>query len=1061
MQIGQDELKGIKLQVVPAVPTIDTHLGPVLDTRGKGTRYHGSSSVISALNPDAYNSRNIYGSGFYTTDAADIAVGYTKKGGGASPTLYHVAPKSDLKVLNLESKMDEEFVKTITPDESSVLTSDELTSAALEEVGPSGTYREFMDALRGNSSHYGMTTDDVQETFDSMQRYFSDLGYRAWRHEGGHNTKSKAHDVVIYFRPEEDLTITPIKTEDLRSKSPVGIGGGSSAGAAANPAEFNPLLPTAPIIDGEIPSARFGKVRMDSVGQLGSIAESKSARLYAQHLGEESVGMTDRSTVSISASERGSRLHRSAQVQWYQAVKPSWEKWAKDQGINWFQRRNPGSAYRRFMSEVADYVENADPLATAPHPSVAQVGERFRKIMASYADLAANPGADEGTTRRAIEGFTNLTRDQFYLPKYSDPDKINSLFLRFAPRTLHNFVKQAVLDAVDDIEDELADRIAAGYLKRIRGAGYGIQENFDSAFRSSNPDTIRTALEDIGVAGEHIDQIVARVAKRDTSDSARAKHRTPLNYTYSARVQAKDGSVQPLSMKDFFVNDADELINRYSREMSGRVALAKVRIRNPDDNKIIVDGITSEADFAKMMDHVKQDFAVSPTSGTDGKLKMAVENMEFLHRAILGQPHHNGDTHVAWLRRLRDFNVLRLMNRMGINQAQEVGIMISQLGLRAMLKQMPALRRITDGIGDKVLNNRLARELEAGLGLGTDQFFGAQRFRQLDDIAGEKLGQGRTASMGRRIDNALVTGKHITSNISFMTSVNSRLQQWAARSIAQGFADDAFGKGMKALKGSKLDRLKSLGMDEKTAEKVYAQIRQHAEVKGSRTLTALNMEKWEPAIRSKFLDTVYRHARKVVMENDAGNLHRWMSKPGMQVMFQFRTFIFGAWAKRTLSNLHHLDMTAATTLFAEIMLGAATHALNVSVNASTRPDGDEYLEKELTPLNLAKKGFGRSGIGSIIPTVVDSAAAFTPLGPQFDARTSATPNDLLFGVPAIDWLTSSSTFTKGLMESTWEGREMSQKEIMAGPRSMPFGNWWPIMTLMGEMYGDRSFQAPR
>jgi hypothetical protein len=116
--------------------------------------------------------------------------------------------------------------------------------------------------------------------------------------------------------------------------------------------------------------------------------------------------------------------------------------------------------------------------------------------------------------------------------------------------------------------------------------------------------------------------------------------------------------------------------------------------------------------------------------------------MEYLQRAILGHAQHSGENYVPWLRRLREANAARLMSNLGLNQAQEVGMITTQLGLKAMIAQMPSLRRIINGVGDSVLNSRLAQELEAGTGLGTDHFFGQARFHHLEDMVGEH-GTGR------------------------------------------------------------------------------------------------------------------------------------------------------------------------------------------------------------------------------------------------------------------------------------------------------------------------------
>ena len=66
------------------------------DTIGQGQQYHGSSQKIDEfLTDENYLSQgNIYGEGFYTTEAMDVAEGYTKKGSGKEQSLYRVDRKS-------------------------------------------------------------------------------------------------------------------------------------------------------------------------------------------------------------------------------------------------------------------------------------------------------------------------------------------------------------------------------------------------------------------------------------------------------------------------------------------------------------------------------------------------------------------------------------------------------------------------------------------------------------------------------------------------------------------------------------------------------------------------------------------------------------------------------------------------------------------------------------------------------------------------------------------------------------------------------------------------------
>lgn len=55
------------------------------------------------------------------------------------------------------------------------------------------------------------------------------------------------------------------------------------------------------------------------------------------------------------------------------------------------------------------------------------------------------------------------------------------------------------------------------------------------------------------------------------------------------------------------------------------------------------------------------------------------------------------------------------------------------------------------------------------------------------------------------------------------------------------------------------------------------------------------------------------------------------------------------------------------------------------------------------------------------------------------------------GVPALDWLNSTSTFSKGLFRMAANQRPPSKSEVNAGLRSLPFGNWMPLITLLSTL----------
>lgn len=177
---------------------------PGQDTRGLGRQYHGTSKPVAALDEFSYNPLNIYGQGFYTTDAMDVARGYTKKGKGTSPTIYRVSEQVPQKLYDMDAPLGKEAAKAIEP------VRDTFVGDILESEQPK-TMRELYDEVRAWSRGEGMSADEVQELFDSIGYNLEQQGYTGMTHKGGAHTGTKPHRVNIYFNPP-----TNIKVDTLR-----------------------------------------------------------------------------------------------------------------------------------------------------------------------------------------------------------------------------------------------------------------------------------------------------------------------------------------------------------------------------------------------------------------------------------------------------------------------------------------------------------------------------------------------------------------------------------------------------------------------------------------------------------------------------------------------------------------------------------------------------------------------------------------------------------------------------------------------------------------------------
>lgn len=185
------------------------------DTRGQGIQYHGTSKPLtSLLNDESYMSTaNIYGEGFYTTEALDVARGYTKKGSGKQPTVYSIQEVEPVNFIDIDTFK----YKDLNINLSRFGGADDFVSdvrSALKSLPENATVREAFDALR---SDVNATSDEIIEfAFFPITDKIKRLGYGGIQHTGGKTFNKAPHKVKVYFDPPSQIQLREI-TEDLRS----------------------------------------------------------------------------------------------------------------------------------------------------------------------------------------------------------------------------------------------------------------------------------------------------------------------------------------------------------------------------------------------------------------------------------------------------------------------------------------------------------------------------------------------------------------------------------------------------------------------------------------------------------------------------------------------------------------------------------------------------------------------------------------------------------------------------------------------------------------------------
>lgn len=824
--------------------------------------------------------------------------------------------------------------------------------------------------------------------------------------------------------------------EQMRSEATTLQSSSRSAGAASVLGENFTRSDTSNLIDDFKrldPEGAFLNWRVDSVGQLLA-SKNPMAQTLARYLGEDGVRAKKGSGVvtEIAATERMQRRLRVAQINWYRGYDGAWKKFRKSNGITAF---NSKDAELKFKDQIVDYIRADSPSARAGFPAeVKQAAGAFQAEMKSFWKEAQ----EVGLTRTEM-GVEN------YFPRYGHLQKATRLIREVGYSMderggLTDLFQQAILKRQPDLDPQIAKRMGYAVLDRFQKLSSG-----EEMFGTGN---LGFDLDDLEVELKHYlddDQIAnvkawaSRNEKKEgeASGPSRMKARIMLDENHSANVMTKRDGVKQVSISDFYVKDPHTAFQLYSRNMSGQIAMAKIQVRDPVTGNLLIDGIKNGNDWTKLKNQIK---SVGEASGANNALDE--KNLDFLYSAITGTPLagiDRGSDGATFLRMLRDFNFVRLMGQVGFSQVPEFGRQVSQVGVKTTFQAIPTFRHMIDMARSGKMTDELAEELDAMGAFGTD-YERTAHYLDTDEL-GVPVTSGTDSTMQRVagvVNPKLHSMNRFVSMGSGMAPINRLFQKWSARATAVKFTK-------MAMFGDKIDaeRLRALGLDEKTSNKIFKAIRKNATFKGGvqspSKLESLGIAKWDGNTLSAFEDAMFRLNRTMILENDPGQMHRWLAHPVGQMVMQFRTFAMAAHTKALLQGINLRDAPAIFGLLASSFLGAAVYAGQTHLNLLGRQDRDKQLKDKLTWDKLALAGFSRSSESALIPMAADIGWQFFGDDPLFDTRSSGlkTTMEGALGNPSGDLLKSGVAGIAGVTSAMF-GDDYSREDYENLRRTLPF-----------------------
>jgi len=767
---------------------------------------------------------------------------------------------------------------------------------------------------------------------------------------------------------EAGIDLTPQQRENLQPARGKVVDNSSGPDADLAPTAMSHIK--LPFTDFKIP------IRFDMGNKMktspSQVISTRLSRLAQDVVADTSGGKVNK----ISATELGDRLYQTWHGSFGAELFVLEKQFRNEAGTRFLgnERELFGQLTEQAVRREGDtFVDSLDDLNDVQKKLIKQSRDSYRKMMRMILQDLKDAG---------VKNADEIDFNDLYVPRRISVSKLGQMIEKSGgEENFIDFVSQAYLSKPRGLKlDEATARaMARMYVKGIKRAHAGTAANFGQVSKQNIDDVRKFFDEERAMYGgteyteEMFETINALLSKKSTKGSNLSR-RIDIDETFEAVVNGNK-----IRMEDLFDSNAYSGMDKYTREMSGKIAAARVL------------NITDDTEFDALIREAKEE--VLPGHADYNRIQRDVKRAEVMYRSLTGKPLHDRSGPMnTFTQLLLDYNYMRVMNQVGLAQLSEFGNVASLGGWRAMLQNMPALRAVQrDMASGQITDDAVLRDFESLTGIATDWVrYASVSERYTGTSGGEVIGSNLTAGQKKALEIG-VKGKRITSVISGMTPITMYSQRLAGKT----FIGKLGTLSNKTLKESDRRNFREVGWSDQTTDKIMGQLRKATFHKGK--LTDLNMEDWPVDLREEFANGLYRWTNRVIQTNDIGATGYWMTTPIGKVLSQFRTFMLVSYAKQTLQALHRRDFAHFSAFMTTSLIGGLTYM------------GQTYLrtageDPELFDLDkVALAGFQRGAYASLIPGLMDGSLEFIGLDPVFSkyGRSTGMASSLWSGNPTI------------------------------------------------------------
>lgn len=593
---------------------------------------------------------------------------------------------------------------------------------------------------------------------------------------------------------------------------------------------------------------------------------------------------------------------------------------------------NPATT-RDFNNQIYTAIVNGIPEGTPKGVKLAAEGiaAKFKKA------LEIRKAAGEA-------GFDDVTASTNYMPVVFDGIKVTEGVNRLGSKEgVIALLSKGYQTGKYKLGKKAADALAEVQYVRASDATLSSRVSFDRVVSQEQQSVLIDNLKKAGVPDHIIDNFIegAEVKEMAESVSNRAKASMGIN------TQAEYGGMR---VQDLLNTNVGELAENYGKEAAGGAALASMGFPTRLAAYNAIDaaeraGRNMVGNDAKAIKQLR------------GEADMLRDSVKLIYGNTIDSDPNSGIVRAT--RRTREITGLLRLGQMGFAQIPEIARAVTKMGLGTVLKSVPATKFLRSraaregGTAQGKLLEPELREMEELVGyIGEDNWLSGWNVRH-DEFGETADNMNRLSAL---VDNGLAMGSRINTWLSGFKAIQGGSEKIVARSINKRLKQHLAGE--RQLPQRDLDEV---GLSEDVMKRLKRHFDDNPKFEeyNGEQVRMMNFEDMEPDLKETVGVAVRRMSGRLIQRNFIGDEGIWMNKWWGKALTQFKSFSIVSLEKQLIHDLRGDKMQAAQILGWSTLLGYASYATQMQMQAIGRDDRDKFLDEKFHMQNIAMGVFNK------------------------------------------------------------------------------------------------------